>query len=135
MNPNLSLPVKIAVLAAAMMSVVACNKQSDERTVGQQLDSAISSGEQQASEAKKDMQETGRAALNMAEDAAITTSVNAELAKDPQLSALKIDVDTQGGKVVLRGKAPDAASRERATHLASSVKGVTTVDNQLEIGS
>ncbi len=66
-------------------------------------------------------------------DAGITTSVNAELAKDSTLSALKIDVDTAGGKVVLRGTAPSTDARERATRLAQAVKGVTGVDNRLEV--
>ena len=68
-------------------------------------------------------------------DAAITASVNAELAKDAALSTLKINVDTTDGRVALRGTAPDAAARDRATALASSVKGVVSVDNQLMIRS
>ena len=57
-----------------------------------------------------------------------------ELAKDDKLSALKINVDTSNGRVMLSGKAPDAESRERATRLAANVKGVMQVDNRLEIG-
>jgi len=68
-------------------------------------------------------------------DAAVTASINAELARDPSLSAFKIDVDTTNGRVLLSGKAPDAAARERATTLASGVKGVTSVENRLQIGS
>ena len=67
-------------------------------------------------------------------DAAITTGINAELARDATLSALKIDVDTNGGKVAMHGTAPDAAARERATQLAKKVDGVVSVDNQLQIG-
>ena len=46
-------------------------------------------------------------------------SVNAQLAADPKLSALQINVDTSGGRVLLRGTAPDFTSRERATEMAS----------------
>ena len=63
----------------------------------------------------------------------ITTSVNAELAKDDKLSALKIDVDTSDGRVMLKGTAPSQADKERATQLAQGVKGVTRVDNQLRV--
>jgi hyperosmotically inducible periplasmic protein len=73
-------------------------------------------------------------ASNKVSDAVITTSVNAELAKDPQLSSLRIDVDTDAGRVALKGSAPDAAAKQRATQLASSVKGVVSVDNQLQVG-
>lgn len=146
MNQNLTLPCKTALLAAIVMSVVACSKTSEDATAGQKLDSAIATTEQNAHEAKsdmkegmaelkQDMKEAGDKVATSAEDASITAGVNAELAKDDKLSALKIDVDTQGGKVLLTGKAPDAESRERATRLAANVKGVVDVDNKLEIGS
>jgi len=66
-------------------------------------------------------------------DASITTMVNAELAKDTQLSALKIDVDTVDGKVALKGEAPTATAKERAATLAQGVKGVKSVENQLQV--
>ena len=66
-------------------------------------------------------------------DAAVTVAVNAELAKDAQLSALRIDVDTLDGRVTLAGSAPNDAARDRATVLAQSVKGVKSVDNRLAI--
>lgn len=69
------------------------------------------------------------------EDAAITASVNAELAKDTTLSAMRINVDTVNGRVLLRGTAPSARDRERATRLAAAIKGVSGVDNQLEVRS
>ena len=72
-------------------------------------------------------------ATNKVADALITTSVHAELAKDPALSSLRIDVDTDNGRVALRGAAPDAAARERATQLAATVKGVVSVENQLTV--
>ena len=67
------------------------------------------------------------------DDAVITTSVKAELAKDSNLSALKINVDTDNGRVALKGTAPSTAAREQATTLAQNVKGVTSVDNQLTV--
>ncbi|WP_284619079.1 BON domain-containing protein [Aquabacterium humicola] len=67
-------------------------------------------------------------------DAAITASVNARLARDNELSALRIDVDTVDGKVALKGTAPNESARERAAKLAQAVDGVRTVDNQLTIG-
>ena len=66
-------------------------------------------------------------------DALITTSINAELAKDPKLSALHINVDTDNGRVALHGTAPDQAAKERASQVAGTVKGVVSVDNELTI--
>ena len=66
-------------------------------------------------------------------DAAITASIKSDLAKDPSLSALRIDVDTSNGRVKLNGTAPSEAARERATQIAMGVKGVQSVDNLLTI--
>lgn len=69
------------------------------------------------------------------DDAAITASVNASLAKDPDLSAMKIDVDTKSGVVTLSGPAPTPAAKDRATSLAQAVDGVAGVNNNLEVRS
>ena len=86
-------------------------------------------------QASGDVREAGAEAGEKAKDAVITTAVNAELAKDSSLSATKIDVDTAAGRVALRGTAPSASARDRATQLASNVKGVRSVDNQLTVES
>jgi len=80
---------------------------------------------------------TSNAATKMGDkidDAMITTSVKAELAKDSNLSAMKINVDTSQGRVSLKGTAPSNEAREHATTLAQNVKGVVAVDNQLKVG-
>jgi osmotically-inducible protein OsmY len=77
----------------------------------------------------------GTAASATVDDAAITASVAAGLAKDPDLSAIKIDVDTKAGAVSLKGPAPTAAAKARAEEIAKGVQGVTSVNNQLEVKS
>jgi len=129
--------------AVAALALAACNKH-DDQTAGQKLDSAIAKTEQKADQAKADLKQEmneAKAATERATDkvgatvadATVTASINAELARDPKLSAMKIDVDTTNGKVLLSGTAPDSASRERATTLAQSVKGVTSVENRLQV--
>ncbi len=66
-------------------------------------------------------------------DAAINASIRADLLKDPDLSVLKIDVDTRNGAVVLNGLAEDASARERAGRIAGSIKGVREVRNYLVV--
>lgn len=86
--------------------------------------------------ADKAAQAVGQAANQVTaktNDAAITTQIKAELARDPSLSALGIDVDTDAGRVTLSGTAPDPAAKDRATRLASGIKGVTRVDNRLQV--
>jgi hyperosmotically inducible protein len=84
-------------------------------------------------QASSDVRQAGTEAGDKVTDAVITTTVNAEFARDSSLSATKIDVDTAGGRVALRGTAPSTDARERATQLAAHVKGVRSVDNQLVV--
>ncbi|MBA3593499.1 MAG: BON domain-containing protein [Pseudomonadota bacterium] len=131
---------------AVLLALAACNKADDGKTVGQSVDSAIAKTEQAArdagnamKDASKDAQASGnQAVITMGEkidDAVITTSVNASLAKDPDLSATKINVDTKNGVVTLNGPAPTAAAKDKATDLARRVKGVTSVNNQLVVSA
>jgi len=85
--------------------------------------------------AKEAARNAGAAVSATVDDAAITASVTAGLAKDPDLSAIKIDVDTKGGAVSLKGPAPSAAAKARAEEIAKGVQGVTSVDNQLDVKS
>ncbi|MEO8154209.1 MAG: BON domain-containing protein [Rhizobacter sp.] len=132
------------VAVAAALSLGACQRNDPDRTAGQKLDSTMASAEQKAKELKSDMkQETSEAkddinrataaAGDKVKDLSITASINAQLARDAELSALHINVDTSAGRVVLRGTAPNDAARERATSLASSISGVLGVDNQLTV--
>jgi osmotically-inducible protein OsmY len=129
---------------AAALALGGCQRNDAERTAGERLDTAVAKSEQkaddikadvkqQAGEAKDDMNKATDAAGARLKDMSITTAVNAELAKDAELSALKINVDTSQGRVILRGSAPNEASRERATTLVARVDGVLGVDNQLTV--
>lgn len=139
MNSSKHITSRAAGLLAASalaLGLVACGERVDtagtqpvqpsEPTVGQRMDSAV--------------ERTENAAGNMAQnverkidDAAITASVNASLAKDPDLSAMKINVDTKSGVVTLNGPAPTPAAKDRATSLAQAVSGVAGVNNNLEV--
>jgi hyperosmotically inducible periplasmic protein len=130
------------LLAVSLLS--ACDRQNDQRTAGQKLDEAVQKTERKSDEIKADAQAAGKdvkqAAANMADSASakakdmtITTQINAQLARDERLSAMSINVDTTAGQVLLKGTAPDMASRERATTLAKSVEGVLSVSNELTI--
>ena len=74
--------------------------------------------------------ESTRASLG---DAAITASIKTDFLKDPDLSVLKIDVDTKDGVVTLNGLADNEAARRRAEQLAGAIKGVREVRNHLTV--
>lgn len=144
MNILLRSPLITALLAvAASAALVACDKPGDQ-TVGQQVDSAIAGAKVDAEKAKADgreiAQDTKNAASEAADnvtqaasDATITTKINAALATDDKLSAMRIDVDTSQGMVTLSGTAPDDMSKERATTLSAAVEGVSNVTNRLMV--
>lgn len=137
----------LPLLAAALVSVAAlaaCSKTAEEQTVGQKLDQAVSQTQQAANEVKGDVTQGTESAQQKAaavtqelgqaiDDAAITASVSTDLAKDKDLSVLKISVSTKNGVVTLDGVAPTVTARERATSIAMAVKGVTSVSNNLMV--
>jgi len=99
----------------------------------QGMDRAKQEAKEAAQTAKGATADAGTKISDKVGDAVITTTVKAELAKDSTLSAMKINVDTDSGRVILRGTAPTAQARDHATALASGVKGVVSVDNQLTV--
>ena len=151
--------VPALALAAATLAFAGCGPRDDNRAAAGSTDDTVvvqaqpragddrlgdpQRADRSAREAVRgtasDIAQAGRnageAAANKVSDAVITASVNAELARDPKLSALAIDVDTSAGRVALHGSAPDQASRSRAAQLAAGVNGVVSVDNQLKISS
>ena len=67
-------------------------------------------------------------------DSVITTKIKAEMATDKQVSAIHIKVDTDAnGMVQLSGTAKSQAEADKAVSIANSVKGVTSVDNQIKV--
>lgn len=150
-----SIALAVACALATLPLLSACDRADSTRTVGQKLDSAIARTERAAIEVKDATQasvnsagaalregagQANAAAKNASanvsinsQDAAITASVAAGFIKDPDLSAIKIDIDTRQGVVSLYGPAPSEAARMRATDIARAVKGVSGVENKLTV--
>lgn len=129
---------------AALLALGACGQRTDDQTVGQKIDSGVAKTEQAAAEAGAAVKEAGNKAetavmgaaadtRSVVSDAEITAKVNAGLAADKDLSAIKINVDTKDGIVTLNGPVPSAAAKSRASDIARNVKDVKSVDNQLNV--
>jgi len=67
------------------------------------------------------------------DDATISTHVKTRFAKDPTVSAMRINVDTMKGVVQLSGFAKSDAERTQAGQLAASVPGVKDVKNDIKV--
>jgi osmotically-inducible protein OsmY len=81
----------------------------------------------------QDLRRAASQARDAVADATITATVHANLARDGELSAFRIDVDTVDGIVVLRGTAPNPAAAERAVKIAQGTDGVRSVESQLTV--
>ena len=66
-------------------------------------------------------------------DAVITSTLNNAFESDPDLSPLKLNVDTSNGNVSLHGIVPSGELRDRAVALAGNVRGVKTIESDLVI--
>ena len=143
----------ILAVSALAFGLAACGKTED--TAGQKLDSAVQQSQQAAQSAGQKIDNAmssagtkieegamkAETATNNAmsqagaalDDAGITAQIKADLIKEPDISALKIDVDTKAGAVTLTGSVPSDALKMRAGEIAKSVKGVNNVSNMLEI--
>jgi hyperosmotically inducible periplasmic protein len=124
----------IPAAVMAMFAMAACDRR-DDQTVGQSVDRGIAAAQSGMNDAKEAARDAAGGVRAAASDATITGKVNAALIADDQLKAMKIDVDTKGGKVVLTGSAPNAETRDRATSLARAVEGVVDVENRLAVES
>ena len=133
--------IGVLLLAA---SLGACDRRDDERTTGQKVDAAIARADVQVDAAKaeadkalddanKATTEAVHAAAAAVNDTTITASVKSRLSSDAQLKPADLGVETRYGRVSLRGMAPDAAARDRASQLAAAVQGVVAVDNQITV--
>jgi osmotically-inducible protein OsmY len=67
------------------------------------------------------------------DDTWITTKVKAALLEDPQVKATEINVETFKGAVQLSGFVSSSASMQQAVKVTRSVKGVTSVKNDMRI--
>jgi hyperosmotically inducible protein len=68
-------------------------------------------------------------------DAAITTKVKAKFAKDRDVSAMNIKVDTDNGVVKLSGNAKSQAEADKAAEIAKNTEGVASVSNDIRVSA
>jgi osmotically-inducible protein OsmY len=116
----------------ASLALAGCNK-ADQSAAKNSAEDTVAQVDQKARQMGNEAKDGAQKVGDKVEDAVITASVKTEIAKDADLSALNVNVDTDNGKVALRGTAPSMAAKQHATTLAAGVKGVASVDNQLSV--
>jgi len=103
---NIRTTLATAVTAVVMLTAAGCAVTRGQETVGAYVD-----------------------------DAAITTSIKARFVENKQVDATSIKVETLNGTVMLSGFAKSTTEKETAESIASKVKGVKMVKNELAVRS
>ncbi|MDQ3026636.1 MAG: BON domain-containing protein [Pseudomonadota bacterium] len=150
---------RLALAAIAALALGACDREStqqarqDAANAGQKVERALERTGQKIAEASRqaatevkqagaELKSTTISTSNdvrstdtgrVLADTAITASIKTDYLKDPDLSVLKIDVDTKDGVVTLNGLAGTEEGRKRAGQLAGAIKGVKEVRNHLTV--
>ena len=76
---------------------------------------------------------TGQTMGESMDDSVITSSVKTHLASDKLVTLTRVDVETNNGIVYLTGQVQAAEQRSHIGSLASQVKGVKQVVNNLQV--
>ena len=95
---------RAALLAAIAGSLSACAVIRDQQSVGAYID-----------------------------DATVTAKIKAEMAKDEQVAATAISVETLNGVTQLSGFAKSQAEKDRAAQIARRTEGVKSVRNDIVV--
>lgn len=67
------------------------------------------------------------------DDATVTARVKTAIYKEPTLKVAQINVETMKGEVQLSGFVESSADKSRAGEVAREVKGVKSVNNDLQV--
>ncbi len=76
---------------------------------------------------------TGQTAGEIVDDSVITSSVKTQLATDKVATLTRVEVETNNGVVYLTGQVQTAEQRSHIGSVASQVKGVKRVVNNLQV--
>jgi hyperosmotically inducible protein len=76
---------------------------------------------------------TGEKTGAYVDDSWITSKVKSEMVANKSVSARNITVNTSKGVVTLTGTAATAQESDKAAEIARSVKGVTSVQNDIRV--
>lgn len=115
-----------AVLFAAAVPIAACNYAYSDRDAA---DSRQSAAADDGAVATSGTSPT----VAGADDASVTSRIQAKFFLDPGIKTRRIDVDTQAGVVTLRGDVASDNERAQALILARTTEGVERVEDALSV--
>ncbi|MDY0962388.1 MULTISPECIES: BON domain-containing protein [Massilia] len=124
-------------VAATTGAAVAANTREAVATVKEKTAAAIDRTKEMASnaahKAENATERAGEKTARVASDGNITAKVKAGLVSDPALKGMEINVDTEGGVVMLSGFVESKAEADKAMQVAKGVDGVTNVKSAIKV--
>ena len=114
-----------AVLFAAAVPIAACNYAYSDRDAADSRQTAADDGAVATSGTLP--------AVAAADDASVTSRIQAKFFLDAGIKTRRIDVDTQSGVVTLRGDVASDNERAQALILARTTEGVERVEDALTV--
>ncbi|MDY0977931.1 BON domain-containing protein [Massilia sp. CFBP9012] len=124
-------------VAATTGAAVAANTREAVATVKEKTAAAFDRTKEMASnaahKAENATERVGEKTARVASDGNITAKVKAGLVSDPALKGMEINVDTEGGVVMLSGFVESKAEADKAMQVAKGVDGVTNVKSTIKV--
>lgn len=118
-----------AALFAALVPAAACNDASDRDSVESR---SMTPAAGESAVATSGTLPAERAILD---DATVTSRIQAKYFLDPTIKGRRIQVDTQGGIVTLRGEVASDHERAQALLLARTTEGAERVEDALTVNA
>lgn len=135
---NFDIDIQVTQSKALLMGIVSSDVQKD---LAQQIAlsvegiTEVDNRIKVSPDTKKSTSKQDETYLSAIEDASITAHVKTRLLTEGEVPGLKINVDTQAGKVTLQGKVESEVVKDLAGKIAENTRKVQSVDNQLEVKS
>lgn len=124
-------------VAATTGAAVSANTREAVATMKEKTAAAFDRTREMASNAAHKVENAteraGAKTARVASDGTITAKVKAGLVTDPVLKGMEINVDTEGGVVMLSGFVESKAEADKAMQVAKGVDGVTNVKSAIKV--
>ncbi|MDV6314839.1 BON domain-containing protein [Idiomarina sp. HP20-50] len=129
---NLKMVLPASLIALSMLTISGCSEAETEKAKSK-AENAMQETKDTAQKAQSYTEDKAEEAAEYVDDAVITTKVKAVIFEDDNLSSMNINVETSNGIVQLSGFVESEADIDTAENLASTVKGVKDIENNLQV--
>lgn len=129
---NLKMVLPASLIALSMLTISGCSEAETEKAESK-AENAMQETKDTAQKAQNYTEDKAEEAAEYVDDAVITTKVKAVIFEDDNLSSMNINVETSNGIVQLSGFVESEADIDTAENLASTVKGVKDIENNLQV--